>query len=218
MHFLSTVFDDIWEQKGKFFLAFFVMCTLSYGVLFAIDFIPEAPEENGEEVVSADTPVEVATTTVVAEVEKEVSRYPSRIAIAKLGTDVQVLNPQSSAIADLDQALLEGVVRHPDSADFKDTGTVVLFGHSSYLPQVNNKNFQAFNGLQKLEKEDEIRVFSDNTEYVYAVTKVYKAKASDASVDLKKGEETLVLVTCNSFGSKDDRFVVEAELLEKKAL
>lgn len=216
MNFLSTVFDDIWEQKGKFFLSFFVMCTLSYGVLFAIDFIPETPDPVEE--ISVVSEADTATTTPVIEVEQEVDRYPTRIAIKKLGTDVQVLNPQSSAIADLDQALLKGVVRHPGSADFKNTGTVVLFGHSSYLPQVNNKNFQAFNGLQKLEKNDEIRVFSGDTEYVYTVTSVYKAKASDASVDLKKGEETLILVTCNSFGSKDDRFVVEAELLEKKAL
>ena len=219
MTFLTTLFDEIWDKKGPFLFTFFFVCALSYGILFAIDFIPEKPEVSGEDaaVVTDPAPAPAPVAEPVVSMS-EGAQYPTRIVIPELGSDVDVLNPQSRSIADLDAALLSGVVRHPDSADFKNTGTMVLFGHSSYLPTVRNKNFQAFNGLQKLAKGDMVSVFSEETEYVYVVTSVYKAAASDASVDLEKGKETLVLITCNSFGSKDDRFVVEAKLVEKKPL
>jgi LPXTG-site transpeptidase (sortase) family protein len=89
-----------------------------------------------------------------------------------------------------------------------------LLGHSSYLPTVNNKNFQALNGIQKLEWGDTIRVQSEETEYLYRVQKVYEVKASAASADIEWGKAKIILVTCNSFGSKDDRFVVEGYLIK----
>ncbi len=215
---MGSIFDEIWERKGAFFVVFFVLFSLFYGFLVWIDFVPEKPE--AETVAIAPVAV-VATTTQVAQVEIPalmpvvVSANPVRIRIEALGTDVVVVNPQSDTVADLDSALLKGVVRHPDSADFKDTGTMVLFGHSSYLPSVFNKNFKAFNGIQKLVVGNTIAVDSADAVYEYEVTKVYKVMASEASVPLEKGEAKLILVTCNSFGSKDDRYVVEAKLVKK---
>ena len=66
---------------------------------------------------------------------------PVSISIEKLGKTVTVLNPTSRSIADLDAALLEGVVRHPDSAHLAQDGNVFILGHSSYLPNVLNRNF-----------------------------------------------------------------------------
>ena len=129
-----------------------------------------------------------------------------------------IQNPKGRAVAELDKALLTGAVRHPDSADFKNTGNMFLFGHSSYLPHVFNKNFQAFNDIQKLVWGDIIRVQSSDTEYRYRVNNVYKTKAGDAEVTLDHARAKLTLVTCNSFGSKDERFVVEAELFETKSI
>jgi len=215
---MGSIFDEIWERKGAFFVVFFILFSLFYGFLVWIDFVPEKPEA---EIVAVAQAVVVATTTQVAQVEIPVLApvvvfvNPVRIRIEALGTDVVVVNPQSDTIADLDAALLKGVVRHPDSADFKDTGTMVLFGHSSYLPTVFNKNFKAFNGIQKLVVGNVIHIDSDDAVYEYEVTKVYKVMASEASVPLEKGEAKLILVTCNSFGSKDDRYVVEAKLVKK---
>jgi LPXTG-site transpeptidase (sortase) family protein len=109
-------------------------------------------------------------------------------------------------------------VRHPDSADFKNVGNIFILGHSSYLPNVVNKSFQAFNGIQKMTWGDKIRLQSADTEYIYRVEKVYKTKASDAVVPPTPGKARLTLATCNSFGSKDDRFVVEAVLIDTKPL
>lgn len=210
----ESVFTEVWRHRGAFLAAFFVAFLLSYGALVIIDFVPEAPE---------DEPVlgPVAEEPAVEEPEPEpvsVDPYPVRIVIDALDREVKVLNPESDTIAALDTALLSGAVRHPDSADLNDGGTMFLFGHSSYLPNVYNKNFQAFNGLQKLVWGDTIRVQSSDTEYVYSVEKVYKTSATEATVALDHSSAKLVLVTCNSFGSKDDRFVVEAKLVETKSI
>lgn len=222
MHIFDTLFERMWERKGPFWLAFFVVFMISYGALYAVDFVPQRPAPAQQAADTEITPAVVDKDESVQESAVEVSRvalpYPVRIVIDELGTDVRVLNPQENTIAALDAALLEGVVRHPDSANFSETGTMFLFGHSSYLPVVHNKNFQAFNGIQKLRWGDTVRVFSEDAEYVYRVTTVAKVAASDTSVSLDSEKNRLVLVTCNSFGSKDDRFMVEAELIEKRAL
>lgn len=143
---------------------------------------------------------------------------PERLIIDKLDRDVTVLNPDSANVATMDKALLKGVVRHPNSADFTDEGNMLIFGHSSYLPNVFNKNFQALNGIQNLTWGDLIRLQSNDTEYTYRVEKVYEAKATDLVVPNSRGEAKLTLATCDVLGAKEDRFVVEAVLIETKAL
>lgn len=152
------------------------------------------------------------------ETEVYVDPLPATIIFDSFEREVAVLNPTSRSVASLDEALLSGVVRHPDSADFANEGTIFLFGHSSYLPNVINKNFQAFNGIQDLVWGDTIRLQSANMEYVYRVDRVYQTKASDAEVAIDRGKPKLTLATCNTFGSKDDRYVVEASLVDSYTL
>ena len=91
---------------------------------------------------------------------------PVRMVIDSLGKVIPVLNPNSNKIADLDEALLKGAVRHPDSALIGEEGNIFILGHSSYLPQVRNKNFQAFNGIQELKWGDTIKLQSESKEYI----------------------------------------------------
>jgi sortase (surface protein transpeptidase) len=42
--------------------------------------------------------------------------------------------------------------------------------------------------------------------------------ASEAVVGPTPGKAKLTLATCNSFGSKDDRFIVEASLIDSKKI
>jgi LPXTG-site transpeptidase (sortase) family protein len=211
--------NQIWERKYVFFAVFMGVLFVSYGVLYALDFYPEyqVATSTAPVVLPATTtvpekpaPKPVATTTKAAKVHP----LPKTLIIDKLDRRVAILNPKTDTVAALDEALLKGIVRHPDSATFAKTGTMFLLGHSSYLPTVNNKNFQALNGIQKLEWGDTIRVQSSDTEYLYRVQKVYEVKASAASADITWGKSKIILVTCNSFGSKDDRFVVEGYLIQ----
>ena len=223
----EQVYTNISRNKVAFFAALFLVSLVTYAILFALDFYPEPKlEENTQsEALTAITASE-KTSESKANVESKTveskktipvgDELPARIVIPKSNTDVIVLNPESLDMNDLDAALLDGVVRHPQSAHFTDEGNILIFGHSSYLPTVFNKNFQAFNGVQNLLWGDEVTLYSkDGIEYKYRVNRVYKVKASETIIDNARGKAKLTIVTCNSFGSKDDRFIVEALLVEE---
>ncbi len=231
MHFSDTV-KAIWANKISFFGVFFIIFTVLYTVLFLVDFLPEAPEARPAttevtEVASAvdvapvviQTPA-VAESELVAEtvVSASAPDMPISIYIERLDKTIDVLNPQSRSIADLDNALLSGVVRHPDSATPNIDGNVLILGHSSYLPNVLNKNFQAFNGVQNLEWGDTITITSENAVYTYRVERVYEARASEITVPIAGDAKLLTLATCDSFGSVDDRHIVEAKQISVELL
>jgi LPXTG-site transpeptidase (sortase) family protein len=210
------------EQRVVFFFVCVGVIALTYGFFFLIDFLPEKPgtnaDEERKEVASEITASDKDEVPVKEEAVAPVDPFPVSIIFDTLDKEIKVLNPEENDVTTLDNALLSGVVRHPESADFENRGTIFILGHSSYLPKVNNKNFQAFNGIQKLEWGDTIRLRSNEMEYVYSVDRVYEAKASDAEVPIEYGAPKLTLATCNSFGTKDDRFVVEATLVSSKPL
>lgn len=230
MHSLIRAIDAILEQKVAFLATFFVFFTVSYGLLSVFDFLPEpvasavttktptVATSSRALIPAVKKPVKTAVTPVNTVLEAGGDVLPQTITINTLGKTIKVLNPAADSISALDAALLSGVVRHPDSAKMGEDGNLFILGHSSYLPVVNNKNFQAFNGIQNLKWGDTITVASKDIEYVYRVEKVYKAKATDLTVPIAGKGKHLTLATCNSFGSKDDRFIVEASLLSEKVL
>ncbi len=204
------------EQRIVFFFVSVGVIALTYGVLYIADFLPEEKLDSVESVDVVEEKVsEVVVEAVTAPVTVE-NAHPLPLSIVfdtMGGKEIKILNPEGTSVEALDSALLSGVVRHPDSATLSEEGTIFLLGHSSYLPVVNNKNFQAFNGIQKMKWGDTIRLRSSDTEYVYRVERVYEAKATDAEIILEKGDAKLVLATCNSFATKNDRFIVEASLV-----
>ncbi len=224
---IETLLSNIWSRKTSFFITFFIVFTVSYGVLMALDFLPEpknqeieAPIDENNGGIASSTATNIDEYEEVSEVtaSPEAVILPVSISIPTLDKVVPILNPASRAISDLDNALLDGVVRHPDSAHLAQDGTVFILGHSSYLPNVMNRNFQAFNGIQNLEWGDTIEVSSAEAVYVYRVDKVYRAQAADTTVPIAGTGARLTLATCNSFGSVDDRYIVEAERVEVRAL
>jgi LPXTG-site transpeptidase (sortase) family protein len=221
---LQTIIEDIMANKFHFLAAFFCIFTLSYGILYALDFYPEPIKSDAvAETKATTTAVEVKNTptttpaTPVATIDPT-DTLPLSLSIDALDRIVKVLNPASNSVEAMDTALLSGVIRHPDSATFGEEGNMLILGHSSYLPTVHNRNFQALNGIQNLKWGDTITLESKNTEYTYKVEKTYKAKATGYTVPIAGKGKTLTLVTCNSFGSTEDRFVVEATLISSKKL
>jgi len=220
--FVRTVTNNILAHKLPFLAVFFVVFTITYAVLFALDWLPEPKTETSE--TTFVERVEAAEqfggrVAEIAEQEAVIStEEPISLAIPVLRREVSVVLANSNSMEDLDRALLSGVVRHPDSARLGEEGNVVILGHSSYLPNVLNRNFQALNGTQNLEWGDIINVFSDTTEYIYQVKRVYKVKASEAVIPTEGVGKRLTLVTCNSFATADDRFIIEADLVSEKAL
>lgn len=217
MEVYKKVLVPVFERKVRFVLVFFGLFTALYATLYIADFLPEPKQEVVEEtkdaVIESEPEELVLEDQVIDEIVKE-PEMPVSIYIEKLDKTVAVLNPESRMIADLDAALLNGVVRHPDSAALNQEGNVFILGHSSYLPVVYNKNYQAFNGIQNLAWGDVITVSSEESVFTYRVEKVYKAKASEVTVPIADTGSMLTIATCNSFGSTDDRYIVEASLQE----
>lgn len=194
---------------GTYMLAFICMFLLCVAFLAASDALPERLPNVYEDVPAlfGDEPV--------AEEEIQNPENPIRVVAKSVGLDVTVSNPESTSVAALDAALLKGAIRYPTSAQLGINGTVVLFGHSSGLPVVHNRNFKAFNGIQNLKDGNIISVYSAGMEYRYAVTGVRLANSQEDVVELQSNGKFLTLVTCNnSFATKTSRYVVTAEFVE----
>jgi LPXTG-site transpeptidase (sortase) family protein len=231
---MNTFLQHISKNKFRFLITFFVVFTFTYIILVAVDFLPEPVEETVQEVTQETVVMtdelsytlnNIQTEEIVSDITEpaevimtEKAGLPVSISIPKIEKTVAVLNPASRNIAELDTALLDGVVRHPDSATMTQEGNVFILGHSSYLPNVFNENFQAFNGIQNLEWGDVIEVATADTVYEYRVEKVYRARAQDVTVPIANTGNMLTLATCNSFGSVDDRYIVEAKQIGSRAI
>jgi LPXTG-site transpeptidase (sortase) family protein len=85
-----------------------------------------------------------------------------------------------------------------------------IFGHSTGFSVVNNQAYKTFNDLDKLSAGDEIRIESDGKTYIYKVESLVLVDESEAFVDFSKTDRRLTISTCNSFGAKQERWVVEA--------
>lgn len=212
-----------WEFLAIFLIVFFVVSVF----LFAIDFVPESPTssnianvaEASVVTLSASEPINTtqsvsATKNAVAPVAYAAAddTRPLRITIPKVGIDTPVNNPNTTTVSGLDSALLKGAVRYPTSSLLGESGSMLIFGHQSYLPVVNNQAFKAFNSLQNVRAGDDVIVSSATTNYHYRVTSISYVDAGDAEIQIGGGARTLTLVTCDSFGKqKTKRYVVEAE-------
>lgn len=190
------------EHKWSFLFLFLGVLFIMFSFFSAVGFVPELVEGS----LVLDKTTEIAEASAVT----TESNDPLHISIPSVGIDVNVLNPQSRDIGVLDEALNKGAVHYPKTGSLVENANIFIFGHSSFLPNVINKNYQAFNNLNKVELGDEIFVDSNDTRYVYRVTFVELAKAEEIQIDLSRGTRKLTLSTCNSFGTELERYIVEA--------
>lgn len=197
----------VWDRKWSFLAVFMLVFFTSTSILAAFDMLPEASDE------STVTQVK-PTQSAAASLAQANPEMPTKIEIPEIGRTIDVTNPTSTDIATLDAALLDGAVRYPTSARLGETGNVVLFGHSSYLPLVRNAAFKAFNGIEELTEGDRILVTGTSRTFVYEVESVVRASADEDAIPLSVAGSKLTLATCDSFGSKSDRFIVTANLVE----
>jgi len=198
------ILQEMEGKSGRFAVTFLCLFSILFGFLWLVDATPEAPSKD-----PAPEVVQPTTGTTNA------PELPTRVVAKSIGLDAVVVNPTSVDIEVLDRELTKGAVRYPTSAQLGVNGTVLLFGHSSYLPVVYHQYYKVFNGIQNLKPGEVVSVYSGATEYRYKVTGVRRADASDPNesiVELPQDGKYLTLVTCNSFATKSDRFVVTAVL------
>lgn len=196
------------KQSFTFAITFVALFALSFVFLAWVDALPNAVTDGVTS--SSDDTAQVATQQPAQAQGLQIAETPVRIEAKSIGLNKDVFNPDSTDVEVLDAALLKGTVRYPQSALLGTDGTVLIFGHSSYLPIVRNQNYKAFNGIQNLKVGETISVYSATAEYRYTVSSVRMANAKEDVVELPATGKFLTLVTCDSFGTKSDRFVVTA--------
>lgn len=208
-------------QHGWIFLSFFVVIfVLMLVTLAMLDLLPEEKKTDVARAAELSPLVvewEPGTAEAITASSGE-GELPVRIEIPAIGLKTTIANPKATDIATLDKYLLSGAVRYPTSAQVGAEGNAIIFAHSSYLPIVSNKAFKAFNGIEKLEAGDRITVYGTEKVYVYEVETVSEEDAESGAIPLSVDGSKLTLATCDSFGSKSDRFVVVATLVESRSI
>lgn len=214
---LIQAVQRVHTKKWQFFGIFAILFIGNVFVLASLDLLPDASPKStiGAVAQNAET-VDTKTVSLRPIVGPEL---PVKIDIAKINLYTTISNPETTNIATLDKELLKGAVRYPTSGKLNEAGNVVLFGHSSYLPVVGNLAYKAFNDIQKLKKGDVVTVYSSDTAYTYVVRSVVKESVTDnQGIQLEISGRILTLVTCNSFGTKADRFVVTADFVDSHSI
>ena len=187
------------ENKFSFLLNFFIVSTITFSILYMFGLVPEELKMNfGRYAIKEYT-------------NNKKGELPLSIKVASVGIDSQIYNPESTDIKTLDDLLLKGVVHYPGSGLLGGGGNIFLFAHSTGIKIVNNQAFKSFNGLRSIKVGDVVSVFSEKNEYIYKVSSVKLEGADKALVTFDTSDSKLTLTTCNTFGAKSERYVVEAE-------
>lgn len=184
----------------------------------SVGFVPCDIDGTCESVALADLPELGDTdTTAVPAATTTAPRFegvlPKHIAIPAVNIDLPIQNPSTKNVDALDALLVNGPARYVESAKLGVDGNVLIFAHSSHLPIVHNKMFQAFNNIPNLKSGDLITVTgADGVDYLYSVTSVEKADTNDGTkIDLAVGGKKLTLVTCDTLTGKSARYILTAD-------
>ena len=142
------------------------------------------------------------------------SVLPERIKISAIDLDLSLQNIESRDLEVLDAALKKGPIRYVDSARLGEKGNILIFGHSSRLPIVRNLMYKAFNRVSELYAGDSITIEGGGKAYLYSVTSIRSADASEAIIDLSQKQGTkLTLETCDTLTGKSARYILEADFV-----
>ena len=191
-----------WRQ---ILLAFVLILSFSLAVLYGLGWVPAELDGGTDSGLSG-----IMNKYRVLSTVKEKQILPSHISIPQIGVNVSVSNPDSDNVDILDEYLKSGAVRYPGSGAL-NIGNMFLFAHSTSFKVVHNQAYKAFNDLKSLKNGDEIEVLGENEKtYVYKVSGVKLASDKDVLVRFDRTEHMLTLSTCNTFGKKEERYVVEA--------
>ena len=208
----------MFKKTHKQFITWFgIIFLVTFTGLYFLGFIPS-------ELLGGDqkSVLEVLDNTVVSQadlpiIEKPVAtrkeyqgEYPTHISIDSIGVDAKVSVPRNTSASVLDESLTHGAVYYPGSGLLAD-GNVFIFGHSTNWKAVNNPAYKTFNGFKDVKEGDEIKVKGASQIYLYRVVSVALADDNEIWVDLSGDKKLLTLSTCNTFGQKQERYVIRAE-------
>ena len=143
-----------------------------------------------------------------------------RVIIPRINKNVPVIeiNPENlikrdwnALEKDIQQALQNGVVHYPGTAQPGENGNVVITGHSSYFLWDPGRFKDVFALLHEVDIGDTIVVYYNQKKYLY---KVYDKKVvlpEQVDVLTQGGDNRLTLITCTPVGTNLKRLIVLAK-------
>ncbi len=185
-----------------------VIFTITYTLLLILGFTPKQFQSSDEESIFQVVKDKKNNDPIIN--NPDTNLIPQKIEIPEIGVSSAIYLPKSVDVATLDANLAKGAVYYPGSGTLQ-SGNMFLLGHSTNWKIVNNQAYKTFNGLDKLKIGDQIEITSNDKLYIYSVTSVIRASQDDVKVEFNKGSRMLTISTCDTFGKKQDRWVVEAE-------
>ncbi len=143
---------------------------------------------------------------------------PEHITIDSVGLDLPVQNPATTDVNALDNLLKQGPAHYGPSANLGVPGNIIIFAHSSHLPDImiHNKMYQAFNQIPNVQPGASVAITgSDGKTYLYSVDSVVKADTNDGTtipLVVSSGSK-LTLVTCDTLTGVSARFILTASFV-----
>jgi len=213
------------ENILHFSVVFFIALFITLGALYALGLIPSELHNSPDTTIIHRLETEALKNIGLMNKDideqnstpKEKGELPYRVSAPSINLDTVVQLPASSDYVTLDSALGRGPVYYPGSG-LAGNGNMFIFGHSTSYQIVQNKAFQVFNNIKQLKQGDEVTVYGNDKVYVYTVREVKLVDKDETFVSFTPGKNTLTLSTCNSFGKKSDRYVVEADFSSSRPL
>ncbi len=137
------------------------------------------------------------------------------IYIPKIGVMAPIVIEESEDKEVLLKSLDKGVLLFPGSVEPGNVGSTVILGHSSGAIWSGGYK-SVFSLINKLEKGDLVKVYFDNEEFVYRVSKlnILSVEKLDEVVGDSNGTNTLFLSSCWPIGTPWSRIVATAILVD----
>jgi LPXTG-site transpeptidase (sortase) family protein len=143
-----------------------------------------------------------------------------RIIIPRIGKNIPIVNVKTENLIkrdwnalekDMQEALQQGVVHYPGTAEPGDHGNVVITGHSSYFLWDPGQFKDVFALLHQVVEGDTIIVYHNQIKYTYKVYQKEVVTPDKVSVLAQEGGDRLTLITCTPVGTNLKRLVVFAK-------
>ncbi|MBU0667529.1 sortase, partial [Patescibacteria group bacterium] len=183
-----------------------------------------------QQLIGSGEPVEQQLLPIVATPQQNVLQIPplamdvappdDRIIIPRINKNVPVVKVNDENLRnrdwgalekDIQEALKEGVVHYPGTAQAGEKGNVVITGHSSYFPWDPGRFKDVFALLHEVNIGDDIIIYHDQKQVKY---KVYDKKVvlpDQVDILTQEGGDRLTLITCTPVGTNLKRLVVLAK-------
>jgi LPXTG-site transpeptidase (sortase) family protein len=130
--------------------------------------------------------------------------------IPKIRVAAPIIRPTSTDENAIDQALLQGVVKYPGTAEPGEQGNVFLTGHSSYYWWVETDYRNVFSLEPELREGDEIIVYHNGIRYSYKVFTTFEVSPDNTGVLDQTPNPIVTLSTCVPVGTSYHRKIVQA--------